>query len=93
MEKKRRYFPDEFNRQAAVRVETSGLSILDVSELRRKRIQRGVHRSVAELGADITACNKTLNENPRSLTTKPVTIQPPPARAMNGVARAGSFFA
>src|SRR6056297_541479 len=29
----------------------------------------------------------------RSITTKPVTIQPPPARAMNGVARAGSFFA
>jgi len=29
----------------------------------------------------------------RSLTTKPVTIQPPPARAIIDVARAGSFFA
>ena len=29
--KKRRYFPDEFNRQAAERVETSGLSIMDVA--------------------------------------------------------------
>ena len=29
--KKRRYFPDEFKRQAAERVETSGLSIMDVA--------------------------------------------------------------
>lgn len=29
--KKRRYFPDEFKRQAADRVETSGLSIMDVA--------------------------------------------------------------
>ncbi|WP_269063254.1 hypothetical protein [Seohaeicola saemankumensis] len=29
----------------------------------------------------------------RSFMTKPVTIQPPPARAINGVARAGSLFA
>ena len=29
--KKRRYFPDEFKRQAVERVETSGLSIMDVA--------------------------------------------------------------
>lgn len=29
--KKRRYFPDEFKRQAAERAETSGLSIMDVA--------------------------------------------------------------
>jgi|TARA_B100000965_G_scaffold237197_1_gene198833 transposase len=37
--KKRRYFPDEFKRQAAERVETSGLSIMDVAA------ELGVHET------------------------------------------------
>jgi len=37
--KKRRYFPDEFKRQAAERVETSGLSIMDVAT------ELGVHET------------------------------------------------
>lgn len=37
--KKRRYFPDEFKRQAAERVETSGLSIMDVAP------ELGVHET------------------------------------------------
>jgi transposase len=37
--KKRRYFPDEFKRQAAGRVETSGLSIMDVAA------ELGVHET------------------------------------------------
>jgi transposase len=37
--KKRRYFPDEFKRQAAERVETSGLSIMDVDA------ELGVHET------------------------------------------------
>ncbi len=44
MEKKRRYFPNEFKRQAADRVETSGLSIMDVvAEL-------GVHETPLRCG-------------------------------------------
>ena len=47
--KKRRYFPDEFKRQAAERVEASGLSVADVAtelgvhetQLRRWRRQFG----------------------------------------------------
>lgn len=37
--KKRRYFPDEFKRQAAERVETSGLSVMDVAA------ELGVHET------------------------------------------------
>ena len=37
--KKRRYFPDEFKRQSAERVETSGLSIMDVAA------ELGVHET------------------------------------------------
>jgi transposase len=37
--KKRRYFPDEFKRQAVERVETSGLSIMDVAA------EPGVHET------------------------------------------------
>ena len=37
--KKRRYFPDEFKRQAVERVETSGLSIMDVAA------ELGVHET------------------------------------------------
>ena len=37
--KKRRYFPDEFKRQAAARVETSGLSTMDVAA------ELGVHET------------------------------------------------
>ncbi len=37
--KKRRYFPDEFKRQAVERVETSGLSIMDVAP------ELGVHET------------------------------------------------
>ena len=37
--KKRRYFPDEFKRQAAERVETSGLSFMDVAA------ELGVHET------------------------------------------------
>jgi len=37
--KKRRHFPDEFKRQAAERVETSGLSIMDVAA------ELGVHET------------------------------------------------
>jgi transposase len=47
--KKRRYFPDEFKRQAVERVETSGLSVMNVAvelgihetQLRRWRRQQG----------------------------------------------------
>ncbi|NBB98763.1 MAG: transposase [Alphaproteobacteria bacterium] len=39
MEKKRRYFPDEFKRQAAKRVETSGQSIMDIAA------ELGVHET------------------------------------------------
>lgn len=35
------------------------------AELTRKQLQRGVHRSTAELEADITAFIKTHNENPK----------------------------
>lgn len=39
MEKKCRYFPEEFKRQAAERVETSGLTIMDVAA------EPGVHET------------------------------------------------
>ena len=35
------------------------------AELTRGQIQRGVHRSVAELDADIAACIDAHNENPK----------------------------
>jgi hypothetical protein len=35
-------------------------------ELMRKQLQRGVHRSTAELEADITALIQRRNENPKS---------------------------
>ena len=38
--KKRRHFPDEFKRQAAARVETSGLSVRDVA------VELGVHETL-----------------------------------------------
>ena len=39
MEKKRRHFPDEFKRQAAERVEASGVSVMDVA------VELGVHET------------------------------------------------
>lgn len=53
MEKKRRYFSDEFKRQVTERVETSGLSIMDV---------------VAELGVHETQLRRWIRQFGRSGT-------------------------
>ena len=54
--KKRRYFPDEFKRQAAERVETSGLSIMDVA---------------AELGVHETQLRRWIRQFGKSGTGRP----------------------
>src|SRR6056297_3446551 len=58
--KKRRYFPDEFKRQAAERVATSGLSIMDVAA------ELGVHetqlrRWIRQFGKSGTGPARRLN--------------------------------
>lgn len=51
--KKRRYFPDEFKRQAVERVETSGLSVMNVA---------------AELGVHETQLRRWMHQHGRSGT-------------------------
>nr|WP_306455409.1 transposase [Jannaschia seosinensis] len=53
-DKKRRYFPDAFKRQAAERVETSGLSVVDVAaKLGVHETQ--VHRWIRQGGGGLCA--------------------------------------